>query len=89
MKALYVYLIGFHEAYTSIKETAGVIDYSDMEHRTLKALSDERIAQEYRDRFKYIFVDEYQDSNPVQERILDAVKRGIISFGRRRKAVDL
>ena len=76
MKALYVYLIGFHEAYTSIKETAGVIDYSDMEHRTLKALSDERIAQEYRDRFKYIFVDEYQDSNPVQERILDAVKRG-------------
>ncbi len=74
MKSLYVYLTGFHEVYTSIKETASVIDYSDMEHRTLKALSDERIAQEYRSRFKYIFVDEYQDSNPVQERILNAIK---------------
>lgn len=65
----------FCTAYAAKKRDEGVIDYSDMEHMTLDVLSHEEVACEYREQFDYIFVDEYQDSNRVQESILEYVKR--------------
>lgn len=66
----------FKQQYTKLKEDAGVIDFRDMEQLTLKVLKDPGIADEYRRRFLYIFVDEYQDINPAQEAILRAVSHG-------------
>ena len=65
----------FASVFRSLKEEAGVIDFSDMEQLTLRALKNPGIAEEYRSRFHSVFVDEYQDINPAQEAILRAVSK--------------
>ncbi|MCQ2551435.1 MAG: helicase-exonuclease AddAB subunit AddA [Clostridia bacterium] len=65
----------FDEKYTQEKLRKRQIDFSDIEHYCLKILEDEEIAKIYRDRFEYIFVDEYQDSNLVQEEIIGKICR--------------
>lgn len=58
--------------YTDIKNSNGVVDYNDLEHYALECLEKEA-GDMYRDRFDEIFVDEYQDSNHIQERIVNLV----------------
>ncbi|MDO5111330.1 MAG: helicase-exonuclease AddAB subunit AddA [Clostridia bacterium] len=60
--------------YGEKKRARGLIDYGDMEHMALRLLQMPDIRAEYRRKFKYVLVDEYQDSNRVQEAILDAVR---------------
>ena len=67
---LAVYLLKFDEKYAEVKREKNCLDYNDLEHITLKLLSDEAIREEMQDRYRYVFVDEYQDVNPVQESIL-------------------
>lgn len=62
--------------YSRLKAEEGIMDYSDLEQLTLKVLKNPAIAEEYRRRFKHVFVDEYQDINPAQEAILAAVSDG-------------
>ena len=66
----------FERQYTEAKRAANTLDYDDLEHLTLEALKHESIAQEYRAQFRWIAVDEYQDSNRVQEAILNRITRG-------------
>ncbi len=75
IQELYSFIKDFFALYAERKRQEGVIDYSDMEHMTLSLLKDPAVAREYREKFKYIFVDEYQDSNPVQECLINAIKR--------------
>ncbi|MCR5482453.1 MAG: helicase-exonuclease AddAB subunit AddA [Clostridia bacterium] len=65
----------FTELYGQEKTAGNLIDFSDIEHMALKILSHSEAADEYREKFEYIFVDEYQDSNRVQEALLDCIKR--------------
>ncbi len=70
-------LVGeFGDKFSSLKAEEGLIDYTDMEQLTLRVLKNPAIAEEYRQRFKYVFIDEYQDINPAQEAILAAVSQG-------------
>ncbi len=66
-------LLRFDEKYDELKTERGVLDYNDLEHKALKLLSDEEIAREVRNKYKYVFVDEYQDVNPVQEKLIGLV----------------
>ncbi len=66
----------FAERYRALKRDASLIDFSDMEQLTLEVLRNEEIAEEYREKFRYIFVDEYQDTNLVQESIISRIARG-------------
>ena len=66
----------FEAAYTEAKRKKNLVDYDDLEHYALLALQKEEIAREYREQFRWIAVDEYQDSNRVQEAILSRVTRG-------------
>lgn len=67
----------FDEAYTAAKGSRKVLDFADLEHRTLLLLEkDASAAAVLRERFEFVFVDEYQDINMVQQRILDALSRG-------------
>ncbi len=68
-------VLEFHEIYQQKKKKKGVMDFSDIEHFALEILSDEAAAKEYRDKFRYIFIDEYQDSNLVQEAIISKIQR--------------
>ena len=61
--------------YTELKRGHGVVDFSDMEHLALRALQEEETRQALKNRFRYLFVDEYQDSSRIQECLIDAVRR--------------
>lgn len=65
----------FDRLYAGRKKKAGTVDFSDIEHFALRILKDEKVAAEYRDSFDWIFVDEYQDSNLVQESLISAISR--------------
>ena len=59
--------------YALVKADENKLDYNDLEHLTLQLLSDEGIKKEINSGFKYVFVDEYQDVNPVQEEIISSL----------------
>ena len=73
--ALYAFMEKYFALYSEKKREAGVIDYGDMEHMALKLLRDPAVAKEYKSRFEYVLVDEYQDCNPVQNEIFAALSR--------------
>ncbi|MDO5707393.1 MAG: helicase-exonuclease AddAB subunit AddA [Andreesenia angusta] len=75
MKYLYLIIKRFEDRYRQKKTEKGALDFNDLEHRTLEILEDEDIRDEIRESFSYIFVDEYQDSNIVQETIVNHIKR--------------
>ncbi len=71
----------FAEEFTAVKRKKNILDFSDMEHFALQILLTEEehqpteIAREYQELFEEIMIDEYQDSNYVQEALLQAVSR--------------
>ncbi|MBM3270745.1 MAG: UvrD-helicase domain-containing protein, partial [Candidatus Sericytochromatia bacterium] len=69
----------FDEAFTRAKRRRNAVDFGDLEHLTLEVLRDSsgpgrpapsEAALALRRRFRMILVDEYQDTNPVQEALL-------------------
>jgi len=65
----------FDGIYKAKKLDKGIIDFNDIEHYALDILRHPDPASEYRDKFIHIFIDEYQDSNIVQETLIDLIKR--------------
>lgn len=68
-------IIEFGKRYSDKKLDKGILDFNDLEHYALKILENDEVQSEYRKKFEHIFVDEYQDSNIVQETILNCIKR--------------
>lgn len=71
----------FYDAMEAVKTRKRVFDFSDIEHFALRILVDEQTleptetAREFSKHFEEIIIDEYQDSNQVQEDILTAISR--------------
>lgn len=71
----------FYDAMEAVKTRKRVFDFSDIEHFALRILVDEQTleptetAREFSKHFEEIMIDEYQDSNQVQEDILTAISR--------------
>lgn len=65
----------FDRRYGEKKKKAGLLDFSDIEHCALNILERPEAAEAYRQRFRYIFIDEYQDSNFLQEYLISLIKR--------------
>lgn len=69
----------FAQVYALAKRHHNVLDFTDLEHFSLRLLEEEgetsSIAQGLKEYFTEVLVDEYQDINPVQERILQLVSR--------------
>ena len=66
----------FTKAYTAEKRRRRIVDFSDLEHYALDLLSKDQFAQEVSSQFKEVMVDEYQDTNAVQDAIFRAVSDG-------------
>lgn len=49
------------------------LDFNDLERGAVKALESEAVRSHYRQRWRYCFVDEFQDTNPTQSQILQAL----------------
>ena len=75
LAALEAVVTAFTALFDGEKRRMGALDYADLEHMTLELLKNEAVAAEYRERFLHIAVDEYQDSNRVQEALLQAIRR--------------
>lgn len=61
----------FKNRFADKKKDKNLVDFNDLEHMCLEILrTSESASKEYRDFFEEIYVDEYQDSNLVQEEIL-------------------
>ena len=73
----------FAEKFEEQKRAQNMIDFSDMEQYALRILTEKteaglgpsKIAEEYQKQFQEIMIDEYQDSNMVQELILTSISR--------------
>src|SRR5512144_3153083 len=66
-------MAGLFRRYQASLERAGLIDFEDMLARTIELIeSDDGVAAEVRDRYRWFSVDEYQDTNPLQAALLDA-----------------
>lgn len=75
MEYLYTVVKSFGERFSAKKLEKGILDFNDLEHFTLKALESEDVREELRETYEHIFIDEYQDSNIVQETIIEKIKR--------------
>lgn len=64
----------FANEYSRIKLEKGYLTFNDLEQYAYKILADENTAKGYRDRYRFIFVDEYQDTSKLQQAILDRLK---------------
>ncbi len=62
------------ELYDAEKKKNGVADYNDLEHYAYEILSSE-VGERIRENYDFIFVDEYQDINPLQDAIIQKIKR--------------
>ena len=77
-------IINFDKEFKNKKRERNIIDFNDIEHYALEILvrKNERgeyepteVAKKYQEKFEEIAIDEYQDSNQVQEYILSMVSR--------------
>lgn len=71
----------FKKNFAEKKKEKNCIDFNDIEHFALKILLDENnnpteVAKKYKEKFEEIAIDEYQDSNLVQEAILTSISKG-------------
>ncbi len=64
------------ERYFQLKQRRNYLDYSDLEHLTLKALDDPGVRAAVAGSFDALFVDEYQDVSGIQEAILQRLHEG-------------
>ena len=81
LKKLEKIILEFSELFSKRKKEKNIVDFSDVEHIALKILLDENgnpteIAKKYQEKFEEIAIDEYQDSNLVQEYILTSISKG-------------
>lgn len=74
----------FNEEFSKRKRNKNIVDFNDIEHFALKILLKEgngkiqvsEVAKRYQEKYLEIAIDEYQDSNLVQEYILSSVSKG-------------
>ena len=84
MKTLASVTLEFSKRFNEKKREKNILDFNDLEHLCLKILIDRdennniipsKVAEHFMEFFDEVLVDEYQDSNNVQETIIDLVSR--------------
>ncbi|WP_226038064.1 helicase-exonuclease AddAB subunit AddA [Aquibacillus saliphilus] len=83
IKQLTVLVKEFKQGYAKLKKEKALVDFSDLEHYTLQILLDESstadnavpssVASELQKKFSELLVDEYQDTNLVQETLISLI----------------
>lgn len=86
LKKLENLILEFDEIFSKRKRDKNIVDFTDIEHFALDILAKDvdeegniiktEVAKKYTEKFEEIAIDEYQDSNLVQEFILSSISRG-------------
>lgn len=80
IEALFALEASYRETLRALKMEKGLLTFDDIEHGALEVLGNDGVAEAYRRRFDGIFVDEYQDSNALQEAIIRTFERETNKF---------
>ncbi|MFE6524778.1 ATP-dependent helicase [Streptomyces sp. NPDC057794] len=75
---------GFLAEYLDVLDLQGVIDYAELVHRAVLLAHRPEVAAWLADRYDAVYVDEYQDTDPAQVRLLRALAGGgrtLVAFG--------
>ncbi|MGC8882207.1 MAG: UvrD-helicase domain-containing protein [Bryobacteraceae bacterium] len=66
----------FHQLYAALRKELAAVDFLDLEEITLQMLTgDEEIRQQVQQSYEHVLMDELQDTNPIQWKILALVRR--------------
>ena len=84
LKKLENLILEFNNNFNKKKREKNIVDFSDIEHLALDILLKENdgvivkteVAKRYQEKFVEIAIDEYQDSNLIQEYILTSISNG-------------
>ncbi|MBR5315669.1 MAG: helicase-exonuclease AddAB subunit AddA, partial [Firmicutes bacterium] len=68
-------LLDFDHIFRTSKESKRLVDFNDIEHFCLEILEAGEAATYYQKKFDHIFIDEYQDTNILQEEIVSLIRR--------------
>ncbi|MFJ2257958.1 ATP-dependent helicase [Streptomyces sp. NPDC087844] len=74
----------FLAEYLDVLDMQGVLDYAELVHRAVLLARRPGVAERLAERYDAVFVDEYQDTDPAQLRLLDALAGGgrtLVAFG--------
>ncbi|NBE51871.1 ATP-dependent helicase [Streptomyces boluensis] len=74
----------FLAEYLDVLDAQGVLDYAELVHRAVLLAQHEDVANQLAARYDAVFVDEYQDTDPSQVRLLQALAGGgrtLVAFG--------
>ena len=76
-KTFQVFMRDFVDAYRQRKREENAFEFADISHYTIEILENfPQVRQEYQERFHEVMVDEYQDTNHIQERMLELLSNG-------------
>lgn len=76
-KTFQVFMSDFVDAYRNRKREENAFEFADISHYTIEILENfPQVRQEYQERFHEVMVDEYQDTNHIQERMLELLSNG-------------
>ena len=73
IKLLFSLAMRWKENFAQFKRDKNLLDYNDMEKYMRLLMRDDTIASEISQSYRYLFVDEFQDSSPIQVKIFDAL----------------
>lgn len=76
-KTFQVFMRDFVDAYRQRKREENAFEFADISHYTIEILENfPQVRREYQERFHEVMVDEYQDTNHIQERMLELLSIG-------------
>lgn len=80
-KTFQVFMRDFVAAYRQRKREENAFEFADISHYTIEILENfAQVRREYQKRFHEVMVDEYQDTNHIQERMLELLSNGYNRF---------
>ena len=76
-KTFQTFMSDFVEAYRERKRQENTFEFADISHYTIEILENfPQVREAYQERFHEVMVDEYQDTNHIQERMLELLSNG-------------
>ena len=76
-KTFQTFMSDFVEAYRERKRQENAFEFADISHYTIEILENfPQVREAYQERFHEVMVDEYQDTNHIQERMLELLSNG-------------
>ena len=76
-KTFQTFMSDFVEAYRDRKRQESAFEFADISHYTIEILENfPQVREAYQERFHEVMVDEYQDTNHIQERMLELLSNG-------------